>query len=500
MIKSKPVARSLQPVSKPIDALTASAYVRDQMPVVLETRDRFKSLMAGYDSIYAASFRFAQFNLDQLINQVGFDKFDEMLTMAACRAPFDIKRYAILSDGWDIVSAIREPEDPDFGKADELAQFTKYVLKNIRNDQTDFPQDFLAVLFELLRGCWDGCHVSKMTWKRFKGGKYSGKTGLEYIASKPAQEIGWDLDLRTMALINVDAYSPLEGYQKPLPVEKVLIYTHNPKRGLPYGDGDGRSCYKHWWILDGILKFWTIGCERFGSPFLVVKYPLGDTVALAAASAAIDSVRSGSSLLLPENCEYEVVSLDAKALEGFKMAADWHVQQIATAVLGNTLTTGTTGGTNTNALGKVHENTQQFGFDFTRKMVEGVLSNQLVRRLIRYNYGDDALDLCPMVSLGKARKNLLALAQAFGELVQIGNVAPTAKLIRDEMDLPPISPEEQEMLDQAQQYADLVKKTQQIAGQKPQNVTSKPASGDGDATGDNPTQTTDGAPGNNDSK
>jgi len=437
---SNPV--SAAPIGQTVTAIQATSYIREAMPVIMEAKERFQAIMGAYDSIYAASMRFAQYNPDQLISQKGYDIFDTMLTLAACRAPFNVKRNSILADGWRVISAIRDPQDPQFEKAAELAAFAHYTLTHIQT-QEDLPQDFRMVLFELLRACWDGFHCTEMIWRTFKDGPYKGKIGFEYFASKPAKEIGFDVDLRTLAPVNIRPYTPLEGYQPPIPVEKVIFYTYNPKHGLPYGDGDARASYKHYWILDSVLKFWAMAAERFGSPFLVVKYPIGDLIALAAAQVAIDNIRQGSAALLPDNCEYEVVTLDANTLNNFKTIANWHKEEIVQNLLGNTLTTGEGMRVGSMALGEVHENTQQYGIDLVKADLEQVVYGQIMRRLIRYNYGESAVDLAPSITLTSDKKDpqgMFFLAQSLQILMELGNMNPLSKQVRDILGLPPIDP------------------------------------------------------------
>lgn len=438
----------MQTVGETMTPAAVRAVVQQPTPALLVDNQRFSSLMGAYDSIYAASFRFAQYNPDLLTTQKGYDTFDKMLTMAACRAPFNVKRHAILSDMWVVKSAIQDAKSPDFGKAAELAKYCEHLLANIEVDATDHQQDFRSVLFELLRACWDGFHVTECIWKIQKSGPFKGKIGLEHLASKPAKEIGFDLDLNTLAAVNIKPYTPLTGYSPAVPIEKVLLYTYAPQHGLPYGMGDARAAYKHYWILDSLLQFWAIAAERWGTPVMVVKYPAGDLKALADAQAAVDRIRQGSAPIFPANIEYEMVKIDAGTLDVFKSKADWHVAQIAQNILGNTLTTGEGERSGSMALGQVHEKTQGYSIDYVRRDIEGVVNRQLLRRAVRYSYGDNAVDLCPTFALGDSSpSDMLAIAQACQILVSMGNMPNRSGIIRELMNITPISPEEEKDLD-----------------------------------------------------
>jgi hypothetical protein len=184
------------------------------------------------------------------------------------------------------------------------------------------------VLFELMKAVWVGFQVSEIEWRLIDTGRFAGRWGLAQIAAKPAKQIGFDLDESTLAVRAFKPYTPLGGYGPPVPIEKALLYTYGPDRGLPYGTGDGRACYKHWFGLDGILKFWLICLERFGGGFFVAQYPAGNPQAQEDAQAALDEIRQGTAAVLPDNVTYTLEQASQGMFAGFKEAADWHKQEI----------------------------------------------------------------------------------------------------------------------------------------------------------------------------
>ena len=109
--------------------------------------------MGSYDGIFAAAYKFPPYNPDRLTSQKGFDTADDMLTYAACRANFNLKRYAILADGWQIVPAVADTRDARHKQASEYAAFVSWCLNNIMSP-AGLAQDFRGVLFEMLRGAW----------------------------------------------------------------------------------------------------------------------------------------------------------------------------------------------------------------------------------------------------------------------------------------------------------------------------------------------------------
>ena len=72
-----------------------------------------------------------------------------------------------------------------------------------------------------------------------------------------------------------DEYGNLEkleqdfsGSKIELPVDRMLIWSHEKLYGNWYGKAILRGVYKHWYIKDAMMKFSNIAHERFGSPVL----------------------------------------------------------------------------------------------------------------------------------------------------------------------------------------------------------------------------------------
>lgn len=415
-------------------------------------RDLQTAIMGAWDSVYRWSFRLAPYNPDELTSQKGFDTFRQMLTMSACRAPLNVKRYTVLQKPWKVEPCVVDPTDTRHEAAKALADHCDYVLRNILDTDTDQPQDLRTVLFELLLACWQGFALSEIIWRPLTEGPYAGKLGLKYLATKPAKQIGFDLDPNTLAVREIRPYTPMDSYGAPVSPSKVVLFTYNPYSGLPYGDGDGRAAYKHWWQLDALQKFWSMALERFGSAFILAKYPAANATALQETLTALDRIRQGAPAAIPKEAEAELLQVAAGGFDGFRNAADWHTQAIAQNVLGNTLTTGEGKRVGSMALGKVHQDTQDVGLAFLRSDLETAINLQLIRRIVLYNFGPTALALCPRFSLGNwDTKDLLSLAKAFDLLTRDRMVARRAKWVREEMGLPPMDPDEEAMLDEEEE-------------------------------------------------
>lgn len=427
-------------------------------PARLSPVQRDQSLLGAYDSFNAISFRLPPFNPDALINSKGWQVLDDLLSLSAVRAPYNILREAALYKGWSWSPQVdgkdADKTAPEYTRAEEVAAALTYATGNIV-DQAGNCQDFRHVLWELLAAVHNGFAVSEINWQSMADGPYKGKWGFSSIAAKPCKQIGFDLDLGTLAVRSITSYTPLNGYTFGLPVEKVLRYTFQPSNNLPYGNGLGRVAYKHGWSIDFLLKFWNIALEMFGSPFILGKAPPGKTLELA--RNVLAQIRQGAPPVLPTGVDAELIEIAGTGIAGFQAAVAYHTEQLALTYLGSTLTTGTSqgGGTNTNALGQVHQDTQDYGLGYVRTDLENVLTFQLARRFVRYNFGPEALRLTPRLSLGEwDAVDMQQMASAFGGLINNGVVHEAEPVVRSRMGLPPPDPQFAGMLAERQKTKD----------------------------------------------
>lgn len=433
----------------PVGQRTASPPSR---PSRLRRSQLDRPIVGAYDGVYASSFRYPNFSLDAALAQRGYQFVEDMLQMAACRAPFNLKRYAVLQDGWSVEAAITDPDAPDHAAAQDLADDVTLALQNIRDVETDLTQDLRSVLFDMMTGAWTGNRLAEIGWEYQADGALKGKHGFRGFWVKANKQIGFDVDTQTLAVRNITSYTPGGGYDFDIPVEKCVHYVHNQSANNPQGVGDWRACYKHWLRLDNALKFWAQALERWGAPVLVMAYPAGATAEMAAAQATGERIRQGSVAVLPDNIRYELVAAPRSVFVGMERAAIWDTQQIALNINSNILTTNA--GANSLALGKVHQESGMTVYDALSRDLEQVFTQQVIRRFIRYNYSKRALDICPRLRLRKQPEgNLLQIAQMLQILIEGGNMPGRSKIVRQQLGLPPLDPEEERMLEAEQRAA-----------------------------------------------
>lgn len=416
----------------------------------LQPQDREGAMVLSYEGAFAQTYRIAPFNPDAFISSKGYDELDKLWNSAAYAAPFRVLLSALLYKGWHIRPAIQDQTDPEFETAQEIAEMLDWHLRNII-DEADNCQDFRQVLKDIARPAIHyGFSATEIEYRYVERGKGRGQWGFKRFSVKEPKQIGFLLDPVNLAVRAIIPYSASAyGAQEPIPPEKVVIHTFQPERGLPYGRGLARVCYKHWWALDTLEKIHAISLEVHGAPNYKVTGPAANKAKAKAILDEVQKARASGVVFVPEGYVLDLLQLAPGALETFVSAKTWHTEQIAYAVLLQQLTTSTGKGVGAYALGEIHQHTQEYGLEDERKALEGMALNDISRRWTRYNYGDDAEHLAPRLDLGEwdaAEKKVIA--DFYATLIDSGVVHPQEPQIRERVNIEPITPEARSLMEQ----------------------------------------------------
>jgi len=425
--------------------------------IPINPTELLEATLGAYDGVFKSTYRIPPFNPDNLIGRLGYDFMEDMLKMAACRAVFNLKRYTVLKDGFTVKPAVSDEMSSDHTESKFYADALTYCLSNIVDEEVDMPQDFEAVLFDMQMAAWLGYGAGEIQYRTLENTNISGldgRLGFTGFWIKTNKQIGFDIDDHTLNPKRFISFTPDGGYNGDIHPEKIWLYTHAMSANNPTGQGDARSVYKNYFALDVLQKLWAIALERWGAPVFVASYPHGDPTAMQKAVDAMNQIRQGQAPIIPDNIKYELVTCPTTVFDGFQRSADWHVRQISSAIHSNNLSTGEGEHGATSAGADVHQDSGQSVYDFLSQRISTGFNMQVIRRWMRYNWGVKSLRLMPTLELRKAGEDpamITALNSVINTCVGIGNMPPTSKVIRETFKLPPISADEQDLLEQQKQ-------------------------------------------------
>ena len=235
-----------------------------------------------------------------------------------------------------------------------------------------------------------------------------------------------------------------------IPIDKLLVFIWRRELGNPYGVSVLRAAYKHWFLKDLAYKLQAIALERWAVGIPVGKVPAGTSESdKQAFLQLLQAMRSHerAALVLPEDYRIELIGAEAgqRANQAFVEAIQHHDTMLVKAVLAQFLNLGT-GDVGSWALSRDHSQLFMMSLNAVAQWFADHINRYAIPQLCRLNFGEDFTDF-PELTFTDLRLILQreVLAQAIGQLVQVGLLTPDRSLqdwVRDVFDLPPL-PEEQ---------------------------------------------------------
>jgi phage gp29-like protein len=121
-------------------------------------RPVMEEVAAAQTRLASNAFRLASYSPDDLISQKGLAIYDEMQKDAQVRSCLNTKKFAVLSQGWDVQPASDDPQDM------EVARFIKFCLEDMRGSVQDMLFKVLdAIAAQNANQQHFGLHASQST-------------------------------------------------------------------------------------------------------------------------------------------------------------------------------------------------------------------------------------------------------------------------------------------------------------------------------------------------
>jgi hypothetical protein len=450
----------------------------------------------GAIAAYAALARTLPPAIDDLTTDFGDDLYERMMvdpTIAKCVAIF---KAAILEDGIDLNPAITDDADPDYELATLIRDEAEAMLDDLETSLDD-------VLWDMADHLAFGNVVAEQRYQ-LQRGHVDNRQLLQLIALKPKPRRTYafvvDAYMNVVGLLAalpgqsaVVGQTTVDPATTPniLPREKFAVATFRPRKSDPRGTSILRPAYDPWWRKRQMLPEWLKFLTQFGSPSIwgttpekaqteppLDSYgnpeldgsgtlsppytPTADVPVLTdpleerppqltgtytmtpeqRLAAAIMEFRGGTALAVPYGTELHALEMQGKG-EAFIYAKGDMDRDIVGAILTQTLAT-EEGQHQARAAAEVHQDVLATLVHQAKRGIVRMLTRDVLRQWVRYNWGDRAAHLVPSVSLGHTSPQdqaafIVSLAQAgyqlhasqFPELDEIANL-PVRDLTQDD--------------------------------------------------------------------
>ncbi len=350
----------------------------------------------------------------------GYGVYRRMMGDPQVKACLHTKKFAVLSQGWEVHAASPSPEDQ------AVAAFVRDALTGVRGGLTDALHDVLDALAL-------GVSLVEIVYQVIEGGPHDGRIGLAALKGKDPGGFTFETD----AFGNVTALRGVLG--QAYPPDKFLRFAYEPRYDSPLGGSDLKAAYKPWRTKQQLLHWWAKYLEKFGMPTVTGSYDAERGYGADQQRqllSLVAQVHNESAVVLPSDMHLGLLETARAAPAGFLEAVEYQDRAIAKSILGQTLTTDGSASGATFALGSVHQDVLLFYLrKLQRDLEETVIGAQLIAPLVRYNFGPHVPR--PRFALGGLDDGRLATAgRLIADLVAGKVIAPDEPWIRGFLGLP----------------------------------------------------------------
>lgn len=338
-------------------------------------------------------------------------------------------------------------------EATEIAEFVEFNLLQGSNSP------FLNVLEDILRMYEYGFSViekvyEEREWSPKRSGANRRKyTMLRKLAARPTptiKEIVYDDNGGPVEIVQAAVQADGKPVDKTIPIEKLIIFTHNRKGGNLEGKSLLRTAYRPWYFKSNLYNIDGIQKERHGMGFPVVELPPGYKDAdVTAASELVRNIRTNENggAVLPPKWVLRFLELPGQPVNVMQS-----IEHHNGAIMLNTMTQFLLLGLEGAGGGRATSGSQQDMFNKSLRYIANQICDSInlycVPYLVGYNFQTDKFPKLRARNLGET-KDIQQWASAMANLKAQGliNYTPeTEGWVRAIIDAPlqPGVPEEKE--------------------------------------------------------
>lgn len=274
------------------------------------------------------------------------------------------RKNAVTGLDFEIIPFSDDEEDK------EIAEFVKEQVEALENMED--------VFMDLLDAIGKGISTTEIIW-----GYDDGHTIIQDLKWRHPKRFLWDND----DVFKVTTREHPNGI--PLPPNKFIVHRYKARSGHPSRAGVLRVVAWMYLFKNYDIKDWVSFCEVFGMPLRLGKYDPSasedDKLALMRALIQIGTDAAG---IIPNGTEIEFKeSNKSTSINVYESLARYCDEQISKAVLGQTLTSDSGGGSF--AQSKTHNEVRHDLTVADCKALAATLRRDLIRPLVYFNFGED---------------------------------------------------------------------------------------------------------------
>lgn len=263
------------------------------------------------------------------------------------------------------------PFDSDNELDKQIAEFVSNEINSIEN--------FEDIEIDLLDAIGKGFAVSEIVWDYADG-----KTTVQDIKWRHQKRFFWDSIDDSFKVLTKDFPSGII-----LPENKFVVHRYKARSGHPSRAGVLRVVAWMYLFKNYDLKDWISFCEVFGMPLRLGKYAQGasdeDKASLMRALVQIGTDAAG---IIPDGTTIDFITTEkTSSTDLYERLARYCDEQISKAILGQTLTSDSGGGSF--AQSKTHNEVRHDLTVADCKALAATLRRDLIKPLVFFNFGEN---------------------------------------------------------------------------------------------------------------
>lgn len=276
------------------------------------------------------------------------------------------RKLAVTGLDWEVQPFSEE----DMDKA--VAEFVEAKLRAIEN--------WNDILIDILDAIGKGISIMEIVWDVDS----DGANVIDDIVYVHPKKLLWDSESDEMLICTKEFPSGVS-----FPENKFVIHRYKAKSGHPSRGGILRVVSWMYLFKNYDIKDWVAFCEVFGMPLRLGKYGAAASEAdKKALIEAIYSLGSDAAGIVPDSTVIEFIeSNKTTSVEIYEKLARYCDEQISKAVLGQTLSSDSGGGSY--AQGKVHNEVRHDLTVADANALANTIRRDIIRPLVEYNFGPD---------------------------------------------------------------------------------------------------------------
>ena len=211
-----------------------------------------------------------------------------------------------------------------------------------------------------------------------------------------------------------------------IPLDKIVVFTHEQEGDNYEGMSILRPAYKHWYYKEKLYQIDAIGHERQSLGVVKIKHPKNAKPSqIEQAEVAARNLRANeeASIREPDGWSLEFMDMKAKSLKDTEPSINHHNRQIVVNVLAGFMDLGSNSGSGSRSVGETQLKIFEYAIKFIADYIADTMNRYVVKELVDLNYN---VTEYPKLTAGEVSgESLTELANALKSLIDAGAIEPT---------------------------------------------------------------------------